>query len=196
MIGPAAMQLEGPSAEHASAQMVAGRAVVYATPRIGHLRHALRSVPTDGPRHLVDYGCGKGRVLLAAREEGYDTAVGVELSAPVCADAHTNMEMVRRRRPDLVEGIDIINGDATSYPIRPTQNVFYFYNPFGPAVLTPVLDAIAESVRSTPRPAWVLYLNHVHRDLFDARPELRYLADITSQHYKSALYLVETSGLR
>jgi predicted RNA methylase len=190
VVGPAEMDLSGPNADQASTPMLRGRRVVYATPRIGDLRHALRSVPGKAPLHLVDFGCGKGRALIAARMLGYESATGVELSAGLCRVAEANFSRLQRRRPELADGIAVVNTDATEFEIRPQHNVFYFYNPFGPRVLRPVLDSIVASVVTTPREAWVVYVNHVHRSVFTTHPMVEVAADLTTQNYSSTLYRV------
>jgi SAM-dependent methyltransferase len=189
-VTPANMDLAGPNAEQATAATWHGRKVMYATPRIRDLLHALGSVPADDPRHLVDYGCGKGRVLIAARQLGYTTATGVELSPTLCTIAESNINALRRRNSTLAQGISVQNQDATEFTINPEHNVFYFYNPFGPAVLSPVLDQIVASVQATPRNAWLIYLNHVHRSLFDTHPGLEIAADVSTETYPSTLYRV------
>jgi SAM-dependent methyltransferase len=195
VVAPAKMDLTGPNAAHASAPVYKGQQVMYATPRIGDLQNALRSVPDDHPRHLVDFGCGKGRVLIVARQLGYATATGVELSASLCAIAEDNVAALRRRNPALAEGISVHHRDAVDFPIKPEHNVFYFFNPFGPAVLSPVLDAIVASVQNTPRDAWLVYFNHVHRPVFDGHPALEVAKDLSTENYPSTLYCVRVDSL-
>lgn len=188
MQGADEIGLAGPSAAHASRVVVRDREFVYGTPRIGHLRAALRAVPRGAPLHLVDFGSGLGRVLFAAREAGYASATGVELSPGLCDQATENLARYRARTGALADAIEITNADATTYRIRPEHNVFYFYNPFGPPVIDAVLDRIEASMQESPRQVWVLYLNHIHRETFEARPWLRLVARLDSQRYESSLY--------
>jgi predicted RNA methylase len=190
VVSLADMDLSGPNADRAATPMMRGRRVVYVTPRIGDLRHALRSVPGEAPLHLVDFGSGKGRALIAARMLGYETATGVELSERLCRVAEANLSHIRRRHPELADGIAVVNADATEFEIRPQHNVFYFYNPFGSGVLRPVLDSIVASVATSPREAWVVYVNHVHRSVFTSHPMIEVAADLTTQNYSSTLYRV------
>ncbi|MCX6599232.1 MAG: class I SAM-dependent methyltransferase [Acidobacteria bacterium] len=92
---------------------------------------------------LVDFGCGLGRVLVAAHRMGFASATGVELSSKLCDLAQPNIAGLP---------LEIVNQDASTYEIAPNSNVFLFYNPFTGEPLRKVLDNIEESLRTHPRP--------------------------------------------
>jgi SAM-dependent methyltransferase len=94
---------------------------------------ALRVVPED-PRELVfiDLGCGKGRTLILAAQQGFKRVMGVEFSPQLAAIARENIRCV---------GVtaEVLEMDACQFQ-PPDENLFiYLYNPFGDSVIAPVV---------------------------------------------------------
>ena len=110
--------------------------------------------PTDSV--LVDFGSGKGKVLLVAAGYGFARLVGVEFSPALCAIARKNVSLAQRRAK-IADRIHIVESDVVDYPIRPEENVFFFYNPFGEMVLNSVLRNILRSLEDRPRRIWCVY---------------------------------------
>lgn len=48
---------------------------------------------------------------------------------------------------------------SAAYAIPDQANLFYFFNPFGPAVLAPVIRNIERSIEAHPRRARIVYFN-------------------------------------
>jgi len=100
---------------------------------------------------LVDYGCGKGRVLHW-RPNVRSSRRRVELSEDLPPSAVGNIAKARNcgalRAPVLMH-----HQDATEYEVPKEPLVIYLFNPFGEKVITRVLDAIQSSLRETPRDA-------------------------------------------
>ena len=117
---------------------------------------------------VVDFGCGKGRALLVAAKFGVRRLAGVEFSAELCEVARSNLQRYANRNGIALD-FAILHMDATMYPIAPNHNVFFFYNPFRETVLVQVLDRIDKSLREQPRPALLIYVMPVHRQVTDDR---------------------------
>jgi Methyltransferase domain len=102
---------------------------------------------------LVDYGCGKGRVLLMAIEAGFRKTIGVEIVPDLAQAAVDNLRSYRARRTASVHC-----GDATTFPVPAGPLVAFLFNPF----TGPVLEAVAENIRRSfeeqPRAMYVVYL--------------------------------------
>jgi SAM-dependent methyltransferase len=167
----------------------ANQAHAYETPRVGHLRDGLRTVPQEQRHHLVDFGSGLGRILVLARELGYARVSGVELSDALCAEARENIARLTSRRGQ-VDAMEILLLDAADYLVPSSANVLYFYNPFGPRVLERVLDNIKSSIDKKPREAWIMYVNAVHKDVMRARSWLEEARQVRSQGYDSVVFRV------
>jgi SAM-dependent methyltransferase len=123
----------------------------------------------DLPRNsgFVDFGAGKGRVLLIAALCGFQRIIGVEFSPELCECARRNAEIFQRRNR-LSARIEIVLADAAVYPIQPDQQVFFMYNPFDEVVMAQVLANLRRSVEESPRKIWLIYNTPRHHDVIDA----------------------------
>lgn len=113
---------------------------------------------------LVDYGSGKGRVVLAAAHYGFARAVGVEFAPELFAAAQENARRFvaaggAARPPEFVLG------DAGAYAPPPGPLLAYLYNPFGPAVLDEVIARLEAKAAAGDAVA-VAYLDPRHLDRF------------------------------
>ncbi|GGS69833.1 hypothetical protein GCM10010206_35160 [Streptomyces cinerochromogenes] len=113
---------------------------------------------------FLDFGAGKGRVLLLAARHGYSRVLGVELSAELCAIAEQNIAHFRRRAPDAVIGV--CHADAADFEVPDDTSVGYFFNPFGDEVMCPVVDRITASLTRVPRRFHVVYLCPLYVEVF------------------------------
>jgi hypothetical protein len=101
---------------------------------------------------FVDYGSGKGRVLMLAAEFPFRRIVGVEFSEALDRVAHENIATLG----DGARRVETVVMDATEFDPPPGPLVLYFFNPFGPPVLGPVLDRVRASLDESPRPAYIV----------------------------------------
>jgi hypothetical protein len=163
-IQPERLALAGPNAEHARA---------YEPSRVDAFRDVIGQLPLDFAHMVfVDFGSGKGRIVLAASEFPFQRIVGVELSAKLHAAAQANCRNYRNpeRKCDAIELLCL---DATAYVIPADPAVFFFYNPFDREVMARVADNICRSLREAPRPAFIVYFNPVDADVWAGRSELQ-----------------------
>jgi hypothetical protein len=124
-------------------------------------RRLLDALPIDYPEYVfVDYGSGKGRVLLLASELPFKRIVGVEFSAQLNEIARANIERFPRSRQRCVE-IQVVTVDASTYEPPPDPAVLYFYNPFAEPVLMRVLERVRASVDSRPRRVYLVFAGTV-----------------------------------
>jgi SAM-dependent methyltransferase len=118
--------------------------------------------------HLVDFGCGAGRALMAALLFGVGRVSGVEFSQTLCRRAEENLASFTKREklgPDF--SWEVVHADASTYPIPPSATLFFLYNPFGPPVIEIVARHILEHARATQQPVKVVYVNALHGSVFD-----------------------------
>jgi SAM-dependent methyltransferase len=101
---------------------------------------------------FVDYGSGKGRVLLLAAELPFRRIVGVEFSRSLHEVALRNIATLGR---DAAR-VEAIHDDATSFEPPAGPLVLYFFHPFGAPVLREVLGCVRASIERVPRPVYVV----------------------------------------
>jgi len=128
----------------------------YEASRARALRSVLSTCEFPPASVFVDLGCGKGRAMLVASQFAFKRVVGVEVSRELCDIAAANVRTYRKRHRDAAP-VDIIEADAVGYEVKPDENVFYLFNPFGRDMLRQVVRNISSSVASHRRPVWIIY---------------------------------------
>jgi hypothetical protein len=115
---------------------------------------------------FIDYGSGKGRVLLLAARFPFRRVVGVEYSPKLHRIAERNLRSTRfaDRRSGPLESICM---DAVQFRIPEESVVFYFYNPFERTIMGSVRDNVVRSYEDNPRSIVVIYLDPLHSDVWD-----------------------------
>jgi hypothetical protein len=115
---------------------------------------------------FIDYGSGKGRVLLLAARFPFRRVVGVEHSPKLHRIAERNLRSIRfaDRRSGPVESICM---DAVQFRIPEEPVVLYFFNPFNRTIMHSVRDNVVRSYQGNPRSIVVIYLRPMHSDVWD-----------------------------
>jgi len=126
------------------------------------------SALTGNPQNLVfiDFGSGKGRVLLMASEFPFRRIMGVEFSRELHAVAKQNIAHYRSTTQQCRD-ITSICADFTQFAI-PTDPLFVFlYNPSSLEITTALARNLARSLQDHPRELWVLYVTPAY-DVFES----------------------------
>lgn len=126
-----------------------------ASPRIIQQLFDALDIPF-GEFDFVDFGSGKGRVLMLAAERGFRKSIGVEFAGDLVEVARKNAEIFNRRRA-VPASIESLHMDAMDYVLPDVPLVIYFYCPFFGAVLDRVLANITASHARNPRPIILLF---------------------------------------
>ena len=105
---------------------------------------------------LVDFGCGKGRVLFYVNQRYQCEVCGIEVDEDLYQKALENRKHYNKLFQDSRDRVEIINGRAEDYEIHPEDTVFYFFNPFEISIFQKVIDNILESVRRHPRIIYIM----------------------------------------
>ncbi len=127
---------------------------------------------------FVDFGSGKGRVLLMASDYPFRKIIGIEFAHELLEVAQENLHNYRSGRQQC-HNFELCYLDATLYQIPPEKTVFYFYNPFDEVVMKQVLTNIHQSLLAQPREAFILYCNSQWRALI---PQFGFV-EIGSNHW-------------
>jgi SAM-dependent methyltransferase len=106
---------------------------------------------------FIDFGCGKGRVLLQAARYPFRKVIGVELSPEVAEVARRNVARVRRH---LVCGeIEVVTADVAEFAIPDDLTVAFCFNPATGQVFKQLLANLSESLARHPRDFQLIYHN-------------------------------------
>lgn len=116
---------------------------------------------------FVDIGCGKGRAMLLAAELPFQRVVGVEFSPALCRVAEANLALKRSARPAMPPS-EVHCQDATTWDPPAGALLVFLADPFGPAVLQPVIEKLVANLRADPRPCRIAYYFPTHRRVLEA----------------------------
>ena len=107
---------------------------------------------------FIDLGSGKGRTLLMASDYPLRRILGVELLPALHYAAQENLAKYRSESQKCF-ALEAICADAADFPFPVEPTVLYLFNPLPEAGLKKVFANLEKSVRSHPRPVYVLYHN-------------------------------------
>jgi SAM-dependent methyltransferase len=111
---------------------------------------------------IVDYGCGKGGVLISLSKYPFGRITGVEIAPELVAIARRNIRKLK------IDNVDIACCDAADFVSLDAYNYCYFFDPFPCNVMADVLDNIAQSLQRQPRKLTLIYLNPFCHELIIA----------------------------
>ncbi len=127
--------------------------------------------PLQSDDVFLDIGSGKGRVVLLAATYPVRRVIGVELSSVLHEIAQSNL--ARAVKWLACQDVQLVCGDAASYPIPDDVTVVYLFNPFVGAPFLRVIDNIEESLLRRNRPVWIFYTNPVMHESVIERSWIR-----------------------
>jgi hypothetical protein len=138
-----------------------------------YFRDAIRALPIDYKNFVfIDFGSGKGRVILMASEFPFKRIAGVEFSEELHRIAQYN---ILRFHSDLLKCKDMqsVCMDAVAYPLPDDCLVCYFFNPFRATIMAQVLLNIQKSFLRNPREIFIVYYDPEAGHLFNQADWLR-----------------------
>lgn len=127
----------------------------YSPTPIRTILHVIAAAPVEHQDvTFVDFGSGKGRVLLAAADLPFKRVIGVEFSEYLCDMARANIEKYRASS-QRCHDVEVRCTDARDFAIPADAAFFYLYEPFTEDIAGQVFGNIEESLRDHPRPVIV-----------------------------------------
>ncbi|MGG4039306.1 SAM-dependent methyltransferase [Heyndrickxia ginsengihumi] len=118
---------------------------------------------------LIDFGCGKGRLNFFINHVCRASVVGIEMNETFYQQALKNKIRYLKKHGDQIERIHFQCCLAEEYLIEPSDNRFYFFNPFSVQIFMKVIHNILQSVEENPRDVELI--------LYYASDDYRYFLD-------------------
>jgi hypothetical protein len=115
---------------------------------------------------FIDYGAGKGRVLLLASEHPFAAVGGIEFAEELHDDAVMNIAQYPRSRMKC-RNVECVLEDASTLGPPEGESVHYFFNPFSRELFAEVLNNLVVSYRKRPRRLYLILIDPVATDLVD-----------------------------
>ena len=95
---------------------------------------------------VVDFGCGKGRLTFYVHNRFHVSAIGVEMNGQMYQEALENQASYMQKSQQIGGTVRFERCLAEEYEVEPTDNRFYFFNPFSVQIFARVIDNILLSV--------------------------------------------------
>jgi SAM-dependent methyltransferase len=118
----------------------------------------------EGSKNIIDFGCGKGRVMVVAAHYNFNKITGIDFAKELCDEAINNMIPIQKRFPEKI--FNVIHINAAEHTIEDDTNVFFFFNPFDEVIMLKVVKNILASLKKNEREIYVVYVNPVHKEIF------------------------------
>lgn len=100
---------------------------------------------------IIDFGCGKGRLSFYSNYFYSCNSVGIEMNPYYHKCAINNIKSFNKKHKNITNTITFINTLAEKYTINPSDNKFYFFNPFSEQIFIKVIQNILYSIEESPR---------------------------------------------
>ena len=111
-----------------------------------------------GRMSFVDYGAGKGRVMLLASQYPFTQVGGIEFAEELHDNATMNIAQFPRSRMKC-RNVECVLDDVVNITPLDGEAVHYFFNPFGPEIFAGVLKGIVASYHTRPRRLYVILID-------------------------------------
>lgn len=116
---------------------------------------------------FLDYGSGKGRILLLAALRPFAHVTGIEIAPAMHTIAQANIALFARNAPVRSGPVRSLCCDARAFDPPPGPIVSWFYNPCHGEILRPMVARLEECHAAAPRPIWALYLEPLFPEAFE-----------------------------
>lgn len=101
--------------------------------------------------HIVDFGCGMGRLNFYINYNFKSYVTGIEMNDRYYQEALYNKINYEKKNKNSKDKINFQCNLAQQYRIDKLDNKFYFFNPFSIQIFSKVIDNILESYEENPR---------------------------------------------
>ncbi|MBD8070898.1 SAM-dependent methyltransferase [Bacillus sp. PS06] len=109
------------------------------------LEHLFNQYEMKSGDHVVDFGCGKGRLNFFINYMFRASVVGIELNETYYLDAIQNRKNYLKRYGKNYDKIEFLCCPAEEYEISDFDNRFYFFNPFSVQIFMKIINHILRS---------------------------------------------------
>lgn len=101
--------------------------------------------------NVVDFGCGRGRLNFYINHFFDCTVTGIEMDVALYKEALGNKNDYLKKHKKICDKVNFLNCFAEDYDINPSDNKFYFFNPFSIHIFMKIMDNIVISAEKHKR---------------------------------------------
>jgi SAM-dependent methyltransferase len=148
-----------------------------------HLENVLSHLNITHEDAIVDFGSGKGGVLITFAKFPFAKITGVELLPELVAIAKQNFKILN------ISKVTMVVCDAADFTDLDEYNYFYFYNPFPRSVMAAAVQNIQSSLLKKPRCAHLIYCNPEFHDIVIANTPFRKTEEFYHHQLHHPIYI-------
>jgi len=128
---------------------------------------AMQAIPESVERFaFVDYGAGRGRVLLMASGYPFEKVIGAEIAEELHRDCLLNIAQFPRSLMKCRD-VECEHLSALRLDVPEQETVFYFNNPFDHSMMERVVAQITRAYRQEPRRFYVICVDMDAREFLE-----------------------------
>jgi SAM-dependent methyltransferase len=135
---------------------------------------------------IIDFGCGKGGILISLSKYPFSKITGVEISPELIAIARENIRKLK------IRNVEIKCCDAAEFNDLEEYNYVYFFDPFPCVVMKDVLHNIEKSISAHPRKVTIIYLNPFCYELLESSEVFNKTGELA--HFEHKCFVYSNSG--
>ena len=146
-------------------------AKAYEPVSVQHMQTLLGMLPVlhFGNFIFIDLGSGKGRALFIAAMHPFQQVLGIEYSQELHDVATRNVQSYRNPAQKCFD-IRSVCADATTFSLPELPTVCFMNNPYDVSLMVKTAELLDKSVRSAPRPFFIIYLYAYYTGPIDDMP--------------------------
>jgi SAM-dependent methyltransferase len=143
---------------------------------------------------FIDFGSGKGRILLLASEYPFKKIIGVEFSQKLHEVARVNIKRYKEKTACACSEIELVLENAITYRIPADPCIFYLFNPFQFDIMKDVVANIETSLSEQPREAYLIYLKPKNPHAIEKGSRFRRIQTLDFDEYGYSCYIYKWSA--
>jgi SAM-dependent methyltransferase len=143
--------------EYGVPEIAAVEGVVYLPTPWHVLPRALHAIRPSRQDVLVDFGCGKGRIVHQAAKRPLRRVIGVEIS-PALGGFAQSLVAAHHHEYRCCD-VEITIGDAAQFAVPDDVTIAFMFDPFRGRTMDAVLRSLITSVDHRPRRLSLIYVN-------------------------------------
>ena len=137
---------------------------------------------------FVDYGSGKGKLIIFAKQYGFKKTVGIEFAKELCEISRKNIKQLK------IQNSEVLHLDAIEYIPTPDTRVIYFLNPFDETVFQKVLPKIIEHTKNFEKEIYIVYRAPIYNFVFSQFPQITHIKSDTYRGDKTEFYKISNEA--
>ena len=106
---------------------------------------------------FIDFGCGKGRVMIVAALSGFNKIIGLDIDEKLISQVNKNLSISKTKYHG--KNFNVLCADVTKYEIPDEATVMFFFNPFGEEIMKRVCESVLKSLERNRREILIVYVN-------------------------------------